>query len=251
MFVSSDHLYDSISFPVICYNLNMNRKRMIIYISAAATLLALIITAIILIVAGIRKSNKQKEPRIITLTIDAPDDLPLEEKERIVFESLRSAGYSTAGVCGMMGNILVESSDYDPLAHNESSDAFGIFQWTNVGDRQQKLKDFCKEHALNWGSLDGQITFAVYELSGGDPIACRLDDFLKETDNAYAAAAEFTAGFERCIADSGKAADKYTGSLYPEFYGEYYQNLSKRINKAMNYYERFKDYDREINIEIE
>ena len=56
-----------------------------------------------------------------------------------------------------------------------------------------------------------------------------------------AAAVEFAAGFERCITDSGKSADKYMGSLYPEFYGEYYQGLSKRVNKAMNYYLRFNE----------
>ncbi len=100
------------------------------------------------------------------------------------------------------------------------------------------------------------IAFAAHELSGADPIACRLDDFLKETDDPYAAAAEFTAGFERCISDSGSAEDVYAGSLYPEFYGEHYQGLKKRVNKAMNYHARFvgsgiAGEDNEINITIE
>ncbi len=213
-------------------------KNRIFMICAAAVVLIAVITAVI--IGSCSKRSPAKEPRVITLTIDAPDDIPLEEKERIVYDSLIDAGYSPAGVCGMMGSIAVESPDFDPTVINESNGAFGLFQWTDVGDRQQKLKDFCKEHSMNWGSIDGQLAFAVYELSGADPIACRLDDFLKETDNAYAAAAEFTAGFERCITDSGKSADKYAGGLYPEFYGEYYQGMSKRINKAMNYYERFK-----------
>ena len=113
----------------------------------------------------------------------------------------------------------------------------------NVGDRQQHLKDFCKEQKINWNSIEAQLAFAIYELSGADPIACRLDDYLKETDNSYGAAAEFAAGFERCITDTGKRADRYTGSLYPEFYGNHYQGLSRRINKAMNYYIRFVESD--------
>ncbi len=232
--------------------LKTDRRRLIIIAAAAA----------VLIVAAVIAFSKDDEPekitpRIISLTIDAPDDIPIEEKERILFKSLTAAGFSPAGACGMMGNIAVESSDLDPTVINESNQAFGLFQWTDVGDRQQKLKDFCRENAMNWGSVEGQIAFAVYELSGADPIACRLYDLLKETDDPYTAAAEFTAGFERCITDTKASGDKYTGSLYPEFYGQYYQGLKKRINKAMNYYERFKDdgedagEDTQINITIE
>ena len=233
--------------------LKFTRKKIII----SSAIAAVAIIAVIITVAVVRKERTEevkKIPRIITLTIDAPDDIPLEEKELIVYQSLLKAGYSPAGACGMMGNIAVESPNFDPSVINESNGAFGLFQWTDVGDRQQHLKDFCREHDMNFGSIEGQIAFAVYELSGADPIACRLDDFLKETDNSYAAAAEFCAGFERCITDTGKKADRYTGSLYPEFYGERYQDLAKRINKGMNYYERYKDDTEdvpEINITIE
>ncbi len=224
------------------------KRQLIIIISAS--LAAVLVTAVILIVVSIRKNNTPKEPRIIAISIDAPPDIPLEEKERIVYQSLIKAGYSPAGACGIMGNIAVESPDFDPAAVNESGGTLGLFQWNDVGDRKQRFKDFCKENAMNWNSIESQLAFAVYELSGADPIACRLDDFLKETDNSYAAAAEFTAGFERCVSDTGKAKDKYTGSLYPEFYGNYYQGLSKRINKAMNYYNRFAGSEDGANITI-
>ena len=238
--------------------LNINKRQLAVILAAVAVVIA----AVVITLVVRHKHDTVKQPRIITLTIDAPDDIPIEEKEQIVYESLIEAGYSPAGVCGMMGSIAVESPDFDPTVINEASGAFGLFQWTDTGDRQQHLKDFCKEHSLNYGSIDGQITFAVYELSGADPIACRLDDFLKETDDSYAAAAEFTAGFERCVYDNGKSADMYAGSLYPEFYGEHYQGMAKRINKAMNYYERFvknggegnvdgEDEGSEINITIE
>ncbi|MCR5591780.1 MAG: hypothetical protein K6F73_09655 [Lachnospiraceae bacterium] len=232
------------------------RRVLLIYISIAVASLALITVVIVLAVSKKEKAEVKKAPRIISITIDAPDEIPLEEKELIVYESLLKAGYSSAGACGIMGNIAVESPDYDPSAVNESSGALGLFQWNDVGDRQQHFKDFCREQKMNWNSIEAQLAFAVYELSGADPIACRLDDFLKETDNSYAAASEFAAGFERCISESGKSEDIYAGSLYPEFYGEHYQGLAKRINKAMNYYNRFSDEDdteadREINITIE
>ena len=229
-------------------------KRPVIIISVIAAVTAAVITVIGLTVSEKEVLEIKREPRVISITIDAPEDIPLEEKERIVYQSLLKAGYSPAGACGIMGNIAVESPDYDPSAVNESSGALGLFQWNDVGDRQQHFKDFCRDHKLNWNSVESQLAFAVYELSGADPIACRLDDFLKETDNSYAAASEFAAGFERCIADDGAPEDIYAGSLYPEFYGEHYQGLAKRINKAMNYYNRYSDTgdeDPEINITIE
>ena len=217
----------------------LDKRKLIICISIAVAAVALVTTAIVLIVKGHKRSEEHKEPRVVSISIDAPPDIPLEEKEEIVYQSLIKAGYSPAGACGIMGNIAVESPDFDPSAVNESSGALGLFQWNDIGDRQQHLKDFCKEQKLNWNSIEAQLAFAIYELSGADPIACRLDDFLKETDDAYTAAAEFTAGFERCITDTGKRENIYTGGLYPEFYGNKYQGLAKRINKAMNYYERF------------
>ena len=231
-----------------------NRRKA--YLACSIIITVFVITAVVIVLIVRSGRTAAKEPRVITLTIDAPQNIPLEEKEKLVYHSLIKAGYSPAGACGIMGNIAVESPDFDPAAVNESADTLGLFQWNDVGNRKTRFKEFCKEHKLNWNSMDSQLAFAIYELSGGDPIACRLDDFLKETDNSYAAAAEFAAGFERCVADSGKAEDRYAGSLYPEFYGNYYQALSKRINKAMKYYIRFvesaaPDDDPEINITIE
>ena len=230
----------------------LQRKEIIILASAAAVIIAAAVATVVIITG---RRSQPKEPRVVTLTIDAPADIPLEQKEDIVYRALIKAGYSPAGSCGIMGNIAVESPDFDPAAVNESAGTLGLFQWNDVGDRKAHFKEFCRQQKINWNSIDAQIAFAIYELSGADPIACRLDDFLKETDNAYAAAAEFTAGFERCVSDSGKAKDVYMGSLYPEFYGKHYQKLSERINKAMNYYERYKDDDgtddAQINITIE
>ena len=130
-----------------------DRYKRLIKISLPIVLAVLVITSVILIITGVRRSKEHKEPRVIAITIDAPDDISLEEKKRIVYKSLIAAGYSTAGACGIMGNIAVESPDFDPAAVNESSGALGLFQWNDVGDRQQHLKDFCRQHKLNWNSI--------------------------------------------------------------------------------------------------
>lgn len=205
---------------------------------------ALLITMIVLTVIGVvRKEEEAAEPEPMTVIDDPYINMSLEEKEERIYQNLLKAGFSPAGACGIMGNIAVESPDFDPSAVNEKNGAYGLFQWTDDGDRQKALKNYCIEHDIPEDSIDAQLSFAIYEIEGGDPIACRLNELLRDTDDTYTAAAEFTVGFERCITDNAKRADTYTGSLYPEFYGEHYQGLSKRINKAMNYYNRFNKQD--------
>ena len=202
----------------------------------------LIVTVTVLIVISAdRKEEEPEEPEPMAVLEDPYINMSLEEKEELIYRNLLKAGLSPAGACGMMGSIAVESPDFDPDASNEKSGTYGLFQWTDDGDRKQAFKDYCRENDMPRDSIEAQLSFAIYEIEGADPIACRLDSLLRETDDAYAAAAEFTVGFERCITDDAGRADTYTGSLYPEFYGMRYQNLSKRINKAMNYYKRFEE----------
>ena len=200
----------------------------------------LLVTIVVLIIINVisNKEEEQSEPETVTFLEDPYLNMTLEEKEEQIYRNLLDAGFSPAGACGIMGSIAVESPDFDPSVVNGKSGAYGLFQWTDDGDRKQALKDYCTEHDISHDSIDAQLSFAIHEIGGADPIAARLDKLLRETDDAYAAAAEFTVGFERCITGDAGKADIYTGSLYPEFYGKRYQNLSKRINKAMNYYNR-------------
>ena len=209
-------------------------------IEVLVILAILLVTIVTLIVINVlHKDEEQAEPDTAAVWEDPYLNMTLAEKEEAIYKNLLNAGFSPAGACGIMGSIAVESPDFDPLAVNEKNGAYGLFQWTNDGNRKQALTEYCREHDMYADSIDAQLSFAIYEIGGADPIACRLDRLLRETDDAYTAAAEFTVGFERCITDEARRADIYTGSLYPEFYGKHYQSLSKRINKAMNYYNRF------------
>lgn len=218
-------------------------KKQPLDIGILVILASLLVTIIIMIVINVvHKEEAPAEPEPMTPVLEAPYlRMTLGEKEEMIYETLLKAGLSPAGACGVMGSIAVESPDFDPSVVNEKNGAYGLFQWTDDGDRKQFLESYCREHDLNKDSVDAQLSFALHEISGADPIACRLDEFLRNTDDAYSAAAEFTVGFERCITEDTGRADTYTGSVYPEFYGKRYQNLSKRINKAMNYYNRLAD----------
>lgn len=165
-----------------------------------------------------------------------------EERQDRVFNILIENGYSVAGACGIMGNIEVECSEFEPDTLGNNGATYGLFQWNDVGDRRERMKKWCSDNGYDYRELDAQVYYAIYELEGGDSIATRMNSYLKKTDDAYTAAVEFAAGFERCIT-TDSTQKKYTGGIYPEFYGKRYQSLKKRITKAMNYYLHYGEKD--------
>lgn len=213
-------------------------KEFAILVGIALVIFSLLVTGIVLIVKKFRHTPDISIKREVNIPI-FPTTLPLCEKEDLVFKTLTNAGYSIAGACGIMGNIAVESPEFDPTVLGPNDIPYGLFQWTDVGDRKQNLRNWCSKHHLEYDTIEGQLAFAIYELSGGDSIAVRLDEYLRTSDDAAKACAEFAAGFERCISDTKDGCGIYNGSLYPEFYGKPYQGLNKRIEKAREYYERF------------
>jgi hypothetical protein len=112
-------------------------------------------------------NSRHDEPDAGMIEVDPFIYMTLDERETFVYQSLINAGYTPARACGILGNIAVESPDFDPSAFNEKSGASGLFQWTDDGDRKQTLKDYCREHDMQWDSAKGQISFAVYEIHGG------------------------------------------------------------------------------------
>ena len=228
--------------------LGLERKVQICVLIGAVGVLALLITFVVR-ACTTPKELEMSVHRLIEVEM-VPVDIPLSEKEDMVYEALIKEGYTPQGACGIMGNIAVESSNFDPTVIGGENVAYGLFQWTDVGGRRDKLRNWCKENGYGYDTIDGQVAFAIYELRGADPIASRVDYMLRNTDDTYSAAAEFAVGFERCISDSPNKSDKYYGSLFPEFYGNTYQALSKRINKAMNYELRYVT-DEELYIEVQ
>lgn len=81
--------------------------------------------------------------------------------EAKVYFSLRQAGWTHKGTCGVMGNIKQES---DFRVNATSFDGFGsvgICQWTF--GRKTKLKNFLKSHGYSMDSIQGQCEYLVKE----------------------------------------------------------------------------------------
>lgn len=167
------------------------------------------------------------------------------ETEDRIYSVLRKRGYSHEGACGILGNVAVENPNFDADLEANNGLTYGLFQWTNDGDRRSNLISWCNNRSIYPNRVDGQLAFALYELEGGDPIAKRCNDYLIKADNARNAAMEFAVGFERCIGETTapEKDGKYTGEIYPEFSGMTYQALNERMNKAEEYEAGYRDFD--------
>lgn len=172
---------------------------------------------------------------------DEDEQYVVSDKEDAIIATLLENGYSLAGACGILGNISVENPRFKPDLEANHGITYGLFQWNDVGERRTNLVKWCNNRLLHYDRADGQLAFAIHELEGGDPIAYKINDFLKDTDDPENAAIEFAVGFERCIGATGHADIDgiYTGSFYPNVYGQTYQALNKRAVNAVNYYEEY------------
>lgn len=134
---------------------------------------------------------------------------------REIYDKLRAAGLSHAGVCGLMGNLMAESGlvaniaqrgmttlsdeDYTTKFDNypdsciRDSVGYGLAQWT-FWSRKQALWNHAHRQGKSVGDKGVQLDFIIYELQEDFP---KLLDFLRCTDDIYAAADRVCREFER------------------------------------------------------
>jgi len=187
---------------------------------------------------------------------DTTNEYIFSEAEDKIYWTLIDNGFSRAGASGVLGNIAVENPYFEPDRYANNNKTYGLFQWSDVGDRMSTLKKWCENRLLDPASIEGQLAFALYEIEGGDPQAKQLKNYLMHADRPENAAMEFAAGFERCVGSTSNpdADGIYTGIVYPNCYGRVYQGLSYRIKNAKRYYNGFysdsPNKDHVLNIEI-
>ena len=134
---------------------------------------------------------------------------------QLIYDKLRAAGLTHSGVCGVMGNLMAESSmianiaqrgmtkltdkeytaKYDnyPTTCYRDGVGYGLAQWT-YWSRKQELFEFANAKGVSVGDESMQIEFVIHELrkdySG-------LFSFLCETDDLYAATDRVCREYER------------------------------------------------------
>ncbi|MCR4908968.1 MAG: hypothetical protein K5985_09050, partial [Lachnospiraceae bacterium] len=84
--------------------------------------------------------------------------------EETVFRYLFGVmGLNHAASSGVLANIRAESN-FNPAALGDNGTSFGICQWHAT--RYTALIDYCEKKGLDYKTLDGQLSYLNYELSG-------------------------------------------------------------------------------------
>ena len=106
---------------------------------------------------------------------------------------------NTAVACGILSNIQAESS-FDPTCScidTNGLTSYGICQWN--GGRFTGLKSFCNNRGLDYTTLNAQLQFLQYELSGSEKSAFNKVKSVENTaQGAYEAGYRWAQWFERC-----------------------------------------------------
>lgn len=131
-----------------------------------------------------------------------------------IYDKLRAGGMTHAGACGMMGNLMAESSmianiaqrgmtkltdaeytakfDRAPETCYRDGVGYGLAQWT-FWSRKQGLSEFAKINGASVGEEEMQVDFIIHELRAE---YSDLWKFLCSTDNIYAATDRVCREFE-------------------------------------------------------
>ena len=111
-----------------------------------------------------------------------------------IYNYLKSQGFNDAAISGILANIEYESG-FKTTLYGDGGTSYGLCQWHN--SRFTRLKNYCSSNGLDYKSLDGQLSYLVYELKNNYP---SVYNYIKKVPNtkqgAYDAAYKWTTSFE-------------------------------------------------------
>lgn len=144
-----------------------------------------------------------------------------ENRDKIYKFMKEEMGFNTAAACGVVANIQCESS-FRPSASvidTNGLPSYGICQWN--GPRFEALKSFCAARGYDYTSLEGQLYYLKYELSGSEARACGLVKNVENTaQGAYTAGYNWARYFERCASVWHESRGNLARDTYWPMYGE-------------------------------
>lgn len=114
----------------------------------------------------------------------------------IITSDLAAAGFSSAQIAGVEGNLQIESG-FNPSAINVKENAHGIAQWE--GGRWTALQQYAAGQGKPWNDLNTQVGFLVSELRGPESAAM---SGLAQATTPVQAATVFDQLYERSSAAS-------------------------------------------------
>ena len=111
-----------------------------------------------------------------------------------IYSYLAKEGFNDAAISGILANIKHESG-FNPNALGDGGTSYGICQWHN--SRWDRLKNYCSQNGLDSTTLDGQLSYLVWELKNNYPsVYNKVKSVPNTAQGAYDAAYEWTVHFE-------------------------------------------------------
>lgn len=142
----------------------------------------------------------------------------VSENQKTIYDYLSQKGFNDAAISGILANIQHES-DFNPHSLGDGGTSYGICQWHN--SRWTKLKNYCSQNGLDSTTLDGQLSYLVYELQTSYPsVYQKIRSVPNTAEGAYEAAYEWTVHFE-IPANKEATAQKRASSAVSQYWPRY------------------------------
>lgn len=154
---------------------------------------------------------------------------------RTIYDALRAAGMTKEGACGLMGNMMAESSmksniaqrgmtkltdeQYTAAADNglidfrNDSVGYGLCQWT-YPTRKAALLQFVKSRGVSVGDEAMQVQFCIKELKQDYPALWR---YLCESHDLFMCAQKVCVEYERPAVNNVGTRYEFAERFYDEF----------------------------------
>lgn len=156
---------------------------------------------------------------------------------REIYDAFRSAGMTEEGACGLMGNMMAESTmkaniaqrgmttltdeQYTAAADNGSIDfvhdsvGYGYIQLT-YWSRKQKYLELCRKLGKSVGDAETQIKYIIMELMQDYQMVYML---LRSSHDLYECARTVCIQYERPAVNNVDARYQYAQKFFNEFHG--------------------------------
>lgn len=152
-----------------------------------------------------------------------------------IYDSLRAAGMTKEGACGLMGNMMAESGmkaniaqrgmtklsdeQYTAAADNGLIDfafdqvGYGLYQLT-FHTRKKNYLLFCKSRGCSVGDEQAQVDFCIKELKEDYPVLWKL---LTESHDVFQCAQRICVDFERPAVNNVGTRYQFAQEFFNEF----------------------------------
>ncbi|MBR6917392.1 MAG: hypothetical protein IKN38_04340, partial [Clostridia bacterium] len=141
--------------------------------------------------------------------------------ETLIYDFLTNTlHFNAAQACGVLANIY-EESRFIPTAYGIDVDglpSYGLCQW-HAG-RIDSLKDYCASNGLDYTTVNGQMSYLVYELNNSEKYAyTKILGIPNTADGAYDAGYNWSKYFERGVSSLHERRGNLSRGTYWTKYG--------------------------------